>query len=218
MQNTSIRIWDLPTRLFHWALAVCVVSLVVTAKMNAMDWHFRLGYCVLALLVFRIVWGLVGGYWSRFKSFLFTPGQFARHLSGKEEHSAGHSPLGALSVFALLLALVVQVATGLTSDDEISVSGPLTRFVSGDLVSTATWWHAKIGQYLLYVLVGLHVLAIAVYALRGKKLVGPMVTGDKQLPATTRPSRDSAATRITALILLAAAGGLAWWVSTLGSF
>ena len=218
MQNTSIRIWDLPTRLFHWALAVCVVSLVVTAKMNAMDWHFRLGYCVLALLVFRIVWGLVGGYWSRFKSFLFTPGQFARHLSGKEEHSAGHSPLGALSVFALLLALVVQVATGLTSDDEISVSGPLTRFVSGDLVSTATWWHAKIGQYLLYVLVGLHVLAIVVYALRGKKLVGSMVTGDKQLPATTRPSRDSAATRITALILLGASGGLAWWVSTLGSF
>ena len=218
MQNTSIRIWDLPTRLFHWALAVCVVSLVVTAKMNAMDWHFRLGYCVLALLVFRIVWGLVGGYWSRFKSFLFTPGQFARHLSGKEEHSAGHSPLGALSVFALLLALVVQVATGLTSDDEISVSGPLTRFVSGDLVSTATWWHAKIGQYLLYVLVGLHVLAIVVYALRGKKLVGSMVTGDKQLPATTRPSRDSAATRITALILLGATGGLAWWVSTLGSF
>ena len=218
MQNTSIRIWDLPTRLFHWALAVCVVSLVVTAKMNAMDWHFRLGYCVLALLVFRIVWGLVGGYWSRFKSFLFTPGQFARHLSGKEEHSAGHSPLGALSVFALLLALVVQVATGLTSDDEISVSGPLTRFVSGDLVSTATWWHAKIGQYLLYVLVGLHVLAIVVYALRGKKLVGSMVTGDKQLPASTRPSRDSAATRITALILLGAAGGLAWWVSTLGSF
>ena len=162
MQNTSIRIWDLPTRLFHWVLAACVVSLVITAKMNAMDWHFRLGYCVLALLVFRIVWGLVGGYWSRFKSFLFTPGQFARHLSGKEDHSAGHSPLGALSVFALLLALVVQVATGLTSDDEISVSGPLTRFVSGDLVSTATWWHAKIGQYLLYVLVGMHVLAIVI--------------------------------------------------------
>ncbi|QIL82195.1 cytochrome B [Diaphorobacter sp. HDW4A] len=217
MPNTSVRIWDLPTRLFHWALAICMVSLVVTAKLNAMDWHFRLGYCVLALLVFRVMWGLVGGYWSRFKSFLFTPSQFARHLAGKEDHSTGHSPIGALSVFTLLLALVLQVMTGLMSDDEISVSGPLTRFVSGELVSTATWWHAKIGQYLIYVLVGLHVLAIVVYAVRGKKLLAPMITGDKQLPAATRASSDSAATRIAALVLLGAAGGFAWWVSTLGS-
>ena len=218
MPHTSVRIWDLPTRLFHWTLAACVVALVVTAKLNAMDWHFRLGYCVLALLVFRVVWGLVGGYWSRFKSFLFTPGQFARHLAGKEDHSAGHSPLGALSVFALLLALILQVTTGLMSDDEISVSGPLARHVSGELVSTATWWHARIGQYLLYVLLGLHVLAILVYAVRGKKLVGPMITGDKQLPSATPSSRDSAGTRVAALVLLAAAGAFAWWVSTLGSF
>ncbi|QNP47090.1 cytochrome b/b6 domain-containing protein [Diaphorobacter aerolatus] len=218
MPNQSVRIWDLPTRLFHWALALCVVALVVSAKMNAMDWHFRFGYSVLALLAFRLVWGIFGGYWSRFTSFLHTPGQFARHISGKEDHSTGHSPLGALSVFALLLVLILQVASGLMSDDEISVSGPLTRFVSGEWVSTATWWHAKIGQYLIYVLVGLHVLAIVLYAVRGKKLVGPMITGDKQLPATVRPSRDNAGTRFAGLLVLAACTGLAWWVSTLGSF
>ena len=217
MQPTTIRIWDLPTRLFHWTLVVGVVGLVVSAKMNAMDWHFRLGYCVMALLVFRLVWGLVGGHWSRFTSFLFTPGQFARHLSGKEDHSTGHSPVGALSVLVLLAVLIAQVVSGLMSDDEIFASGPLTRFVSGDWVSTATWWHAQIGQYLLYGLVALHVLAIVVYALRGKKLVGPMITGDKQHPSGTRASRDSAATRITAVVLLAAAGCLAWWIASLGS-
>lgn len=218
MQHISIRIWDLPTRLFHWVLAIAVVGLVVTAKTGAMDWHFRLGYVVLALLAFRLVWGLVGGYWSRFSSFLYTPGQFARHFSGKEDLSNGHSPLGALSVIALLLVLILQVLSGLMSDDEISVSGPLTRFVPGEWVSTATWWHADVGQYLIYALVGLHVLAIVVYALRGKRLVGPMITGDKQLPPATRPSRDNAATRIAAFVVAAAAGGLAWWVSGLGSF
>lgn len=218
MQNTSVRIWDLPTRLFHWVLAICVVALVVSAKMNAMDWHFRLGYATLALLLFRLVWGLMGGYWSRFARLFYTPSQVADHVSGRQDHSTGHSPLGALSVIALLAVLCLQVASGLTSDDEISVSGPLTRFVSGEWVSTATWWHASIGQYLIYALVALHVLAIIVYALRGKKLVGPMITGDKLLPPETRSSRDSAATRLYALVLLACALGVAWWISTLGSF
>ncbi len=206
MSHTTVRIWDLPTRLFHWALTICVVALVVSAKMNAMDWHFRLGYAVLALLVFRLIWGVVGGYWSRYASI------------AQRASEAGHSLQGWLSVFALLLVLCLQVASGLMSDDEISVSGPLTRFVSGEWVSTATWWHAKIGQYLIYALVGLHVLAVLIYALRGKKLLGAMFTGDKSLPDGTKPSRDSALTRITALVLLAATVGLAWWVSTLGSF
>ncbi|WP_353235632.1 cytochrome b/b6 domain-containing protein [Diaphorobacter ruginosibacter] len=218
MPKTSVRIWDLPTRLFHWILAACVIALVVSAKMNAMDCHFLLGYAVLALLLFRLVWGVFGGYWSRFASFMYTPAQFARYLSGKEDHGAGHSPMGALSVLALLAVLCLQVASGLMSDDEISVSGPLTRFVSGEWVSTATWWHARLGQYLLYALVALHVLAIAIYALRGKKLVGPMITGDKQLPPETRASRDSVATRLAALVLMACAAGVGWWVSTLGSF
>ena len=98
---STVRIWDLPTRLFHWLLAASVVALVVTAKVggNAMVWHFRLGYVVLALLAFRLVWGLVGGRWSRFASFVPTPGRLWRYLRGSsaEAESAGHSPLGALS-------------------------------------------------------------------------------------------------------------------------
>ena len=82
---TTVRIWDLPTRLFHWALAACIVGLVVTAKVGgeAMNWHFRLAYAVFTLLVFRLLWGLVGGHWSRFASFFPTPGRLARHFGGR---------------------------------------------------------------------------------------------------------------------------------------
>ena len=98
----AVRIWDLPTRLFHWSLAICVIALVVTAKVggDAMNWHFRLGYAVFTLLLFRLLWGLVGGHWSRFASFFPTPGRLARYLGGRAtaHDTAGHNPLGALSV------------------------------------------------------------------------------------------------------------------------
>ena len=115
-----VRIWDLPTRLFHWLLAACVIGLVVTAKVGgeAMNWHLRLGYAVFGLLVFRLLWGLVGGHWSRFASFVPTPGRLARYLGGRASaaDTAGHNPLGALSVLAMLAVLGLQVATGLMAD------------------------------------------------------------------------------------------------------
>lgn len=217
----KVRIWDLPTRLFHWLLAAAVIALVVTAKIggNAMNWHLLLGHGVLALLLFRLLWGLVGGRWSRFASFIHAPSTLLRHLrgQGRTGDSAGHSPLGALSVFAMLAVLVAQVGSGLLSDDEIAFSGPLSRFVSGDTVALATAYHAHWGQYLLYALVALHLLAILFYAWRGRGLVRAMVTGDKQLPERLPASRDTAATRLLALALAAAAGLGAWWVQQLGT-
>jgi cytochrome b len=218
-----VRVWDFPTRAFHWALALAVVGSVISAKLggNAMTWHFRFGYAVLALLAFRIVWGLVGGRWSRFSSFLYAPGTLWRYLRGQtrpgERLDVGHSPLGALSVFALLAVLAVQLGTGLVSDDEIANLGPLNRFVSSDIALAATGWHKHYGEYLLLGLVGLHVAAIGWYELaRRRKLVGPMVQGDKLLPPGTPASRDDALARVLALVLWAAALGLAWWVSSLG--
>ena len=123
----KIRVWDLPTRLFHWALVACVVGLVATAYMRrrGMDWHARIGYAVLTLLLFRLVWGLVGGRWSRFASFLYAPAASWRYLRGQPhpDHLVGHNPLGAGSVFAMLLVLLAQVATGLVGDDEIAFRG-----------------------------------------------------------------------------------------------
>lgn len=216
----TVRIWDLPTRLFHWALVVCVVSLVVTAEIggNAMVWHFRLGYTVLALLLFRLVWGFVGGHWSRFGTFLSSPARALRYLRGSHEPAdlVGHNPAGAWSVLALLLLLAAQVGSGLMSDDEIAFAGPLTRFVSGASVELATAYHTEIGKLLLLALVTLHVLSIVFYAVKkNQALVPAMLSGDKQLPMPAPAARDDAWTRLGALLLFALCAALAWWVSRL---
>ncbi len=215
-----IRIWDLPTRLFHWSLAACVIALVVTAKVggNAMNWHFRLGYAVFALLLFRLLWGVVGGHWSRFASFFPTPGRLSRFLGGRATaaDTAGHNPLGALSVLAMLTVLALQVGSGLMTDDEIAFAGPLTPLVSGETVSSMSGWHAGWGQYLVIGLVALHVLSIVVYLLRRNNLITPMLLGDKRLAEPVPPARDSAGTRLLALLLLGVAAGVVWWVVQLG--
>lgn len=209
----KIRVWDLPTRLFHWTLAICVIGLVVTGQIGgaAMDWHFRLGYTVLTLLLFRLVWGLVGGHWSRFSSFLFSPTSVMRYLRGQStvEHTTGHNPLGAGSVLAMLLFLLLQVGTGLVSDDEIATSGPLTRFVPSSLVSQATAYHTEVGKIILLVLIALHVAAILFYFWRKREnLVRPMLLGDKVVSQPVPASRDDARSRALAVLLLALGAGL----------
>jgi len=216
-----VRVWDLPTRLFHWLLALAVIGSVVSAKAGAMQWHFRLGYLVLALLAFRVLWGLVGGRWSRFASFVYAPGTLRDYLRGRAAPEArldvGHSPTGALSVFALLGLLAVQVGTGLVADDEIANQGPLNRYASSDTVVAATAWHESWGQYLLITLVLLHVVAIAWYRVKKRvDLVQPMLRGDKLLPEGTPASADGLAHRGLALLLLAACAALAVWVARQG--
>jgi cytochrome b len=219
--RTAVRVWDLPTRVFHWVLALTIVASVTSAKIagNAMVWHMRFGYVVFALLAFRLLWGLVGGRWSRFASFAYGPDTLWRYLRGRSgpgEHlEVGHNPLGSLSVWALLTLLAAQVATGLVADDEIASTGPLNRFVSGGVASRATHWHKDYGQWLLLALVALHLAAIVFYLVRKKRnLVRPMLLGDKVLPRGTPASRDTAGTRLLALLLAAlCAGAVAWVVS-----
>jgi cytochrome b len=216
-----IRVWDLPTRLFHWSLFACVVALVATAKIggNAMVWHLRLGHAVLALLLFRLLWGCVGGHWSRFGSFLYHPRDVLAYLRGRGRpaFSVGHSPIGALSVFAMLGVLALQVASGLSSDDEIAFAGPLTRFISGDLVGLASSYHKGWGQWLVIGLVALHVAAVLFYLWgRRQNLIRPMLAGDKALAQPMAASRDDTGSRLLALCLAAACAGIAFWVSGLG--
>lgn len=221
--SVAVRVWDLPTRLFHWTLAVAMVGAVVTAKIggNAMVWHFRLGYLIATLVIFRLLWGLVGGRWSRFASFIHGPRTVWRYLRGQvqpgEALEVGHNPLGALSVFALLGFIAVQVGTGLVADDEIANIGPLNRFVSTEAGLEATSWHKEYGQWILIALVVLHVAAIVVHrVVKRHDLVGPMWRGDKLLPPGTPGSADGVGQRVMALVLALACGALMAWVSALG--
>lgn len=219
---SRIRVWDLPTRVFHWLLVACIVCLVITGYRggDAMNWHARFGYAVLALLLFRIVWGFVGGRWSRFASFIYAPRSVVAYLRGQAhpDHLVGHTPLGAGSVFAMLLVLLGQVATGLIGDDEISFTGPLNRFVSSAQGLGATWYHKNVGQWLLLGLVVLHIGAVLFYLVkRRQNLIGAMVSGDKEVGDATVSSRDDALTRVTAAVLLAACAGAVAWLAGLGT-
>lgn len=212
----TVRIWDLPTRLFHWLLAACVVGLVITGNVggNAMVWHFRMGYAVLTLLLFRLCWGFVGGHWSRWSQLSLSPTRVLAYLRGRLDATPGHNPLGSWSLLVMLLWLLLQVASGLVSDDEIANAGPLSALVSGATVSAATAWHKGLGKSLLIALVVVHVAAIAWYRFRkGQALLAAMVHGDKTEAATVIASRDGWPHRaLAALLLLASAAAVRWLI------
>lgn len=218
----AVRVWDLPTRLFHWSLALCVVGSFTSVKIggNAMTWHLGFGYAVFALLAFRLVWGFVGGRWSRFASFVYSPATLLRYLRRQgrsDEHlDVGHTPLGSASVFAMLLFLSAQVASGLFADDEIATTGPLNKFVSGATGLLFTGYHRNIGQWVLLGLVLLHVAAILTFRLRLRTdLIGPMISGDKLLAAGVPASDDDSASRALAVMLLTACAAVVAGIVTI---
>lgn len=213
----SLRIWDLPTRLFHWLLAISITGALVTINLGGgwMDWHVRFGIASFVLILFRLVWGLIGPRYARFSQFIASPSKTIAYLrvSNAPRH-AGHNPLGAWSVFAMLLLFLFQSATGLFANDDVMTQGPLVQFVSNDTVDLLTRLHG-LTEYVLYALIGLHLGAIAFYSLRGEALVQPMVTGDvptHTLPSGTQSARDDWRVRLGALVLATALGILAWWL------
>ncbi|MCF7766063.1 cytochrome b/b6 domain-containing protein [Achromobacter pulmonis] len=221
MQNNrlAIRIWDLPTRLFHWALVVCIVGAFVSVKLGGlyMDWHVRFGCAALGLIIFRVLWGLIGPRYARFTQFVRGPLAVARYLKGAAA-PAGHNPLGALSVLALLLAIGFQAVSGLFTTDDIMTQGPLFGHVSESTASLLTSWH-KLNEWVIIGLVALHLLAVAWYALvRRKRLVRAIITGNvdpKDVPPGTVPTQDGLAVWLRALLLGACVTGLVLWIRSL---
>lgn len=218
----TVRIWDLPTRLFHGLLALCFAGLIITGNIggNAMLWHFRLGYAVFGLLLFRFAWGFMGGHWSRWSQLPLSPGSVRAYLGGQSgaAHRAGHNPLGSWSVLTLLLFLSLQVATGLVSDDEIANMGPLSSLAPGNWVALATSWHKHWGKLILILLVSLHLLAIAWYSWRQRQaLVPAMWHGDKQLDTPLPASRDQSGSRWLAAVVMLLASIVAALVVASGS-
>ncbi len=175
-----ITIWDLPTRVFHWVLVICVAGAFVSVNIggNAMVWHGRFGLTVLGLLVFRVIWGFVGSTYARFSQFVRGPGAIKAYLRG-EWQGEGHNPLGALSVLGLLGTLALLVSTGLFANDDIAFEGPLYSLVGKDLSDKLVGIHRLI-EPLIILLVVAHVGAIGFYArIKKQNLIKPMITGWK---------------------------------------
>ena len=181
----SILVWDLPTRLFHWLLVGSMFFMIFSAKQGGawMAWHLRCGLFILSLLAFRIFWGFVGSDTARFASF-FKPSQIPRYLRHEisENEQAGHNPLGALMVVAMIVVIGIQIITGLFSMDVNAYvyNGYLSRF-AGNYAETFRNIHANIVPLLL-LMIALHVLAVLVYLfVRKNNLIHPMITGRKKL-------------------------------------
>lgn len=211
------RAWDLPVRLFHWALVLLVVGSVASALTggNAMVWHMRCGYAILALVLFRVLWGLAGSSTARFTDFLYGPKRVAGFagalLKKRDAHYLGHNPLGGWMVLVLLAALLFQAGSGLFANDDIAVEGPLYPFIGKDLSDRLTSLH-RLNVKLLYGLVALHVAAVLFHWFaRGENLVRPMFSGDKRVPPGTPgvPARIAGAGRAA---VFAAASALAVWL------
>lgn len=190
-EPTTLRralVWDLPTRLFHWLLAGAVIGAYWTGEFGGFDktWHMRFGYAVLALVVFRILWGLFGSRTARFASFLRGPSAvwaYLRTFGSRRAHPTDtHNPMGALSVIALLLAVLAQAGSGLFADDDILTQGPLNGLISSGVDSLANRTHG-LAVWFIIALVVLHLAAIAYYRIyKRENLVTAMVTGRRDLP------------------------------------
>lgn len=213
MSARSIRVWDLPVRLTHWALVLCIVGLYATGEYGwlTMQWHFWFGYGALALVLFRVLWGLVGSEHARFGDFVRGPRAIVAYLRERKS-TIGHNPLGALAVLAMLALLLAQSVSGLFSNDEIEWFGPLSERISMEASAAWTDWH-HLGQKLLLGLIVLHLLAIAGYRLlRREDLVGPMLSGRKQRADGVDARWRSPWLALCLFLLCAAAvAGVAWW-------
>jgi cytochrome b len=211
--SVTIQVWDLPLRLFHWLLALSVVSAIVTGELggNLIDWHGRIGVLVLGLLVFRIIWGFVGSTHARFANFFPTPAKIAAYFKGQWQ-GHGHNPLGALSVIALLGVLAALVGTGLFANDDIAFNGPLFNLVSKSLSDKLSGLHS-LSFNVLTALIALHIAAIIFYV-RVKKhnLVAPMLTGKKVVPIDRAITVSNAGVR-RLLVALMISGVVVWGVN-----
>lgn len=192
-KTTSVRIWDLPVRLFHWLLVLGIGFSWFTAETggNWMIWHERCGILLLSLILFRLVWGVVGSDTARFARFLGAPRQALQHLHEVRDqqtaYHAGHNPLGGWMVVALLLLVLFQAITGLFANDDIMTEGPLSGLVSGKTSDWLTGLH-HLGFNLLLLLVGVHVVAILFYRLAKRtNLIKAMVTGSADWPLAQQP-------------------------------
>lgn len=179
----KMRVWDLPTRLFHWALFVLITLLFVTAYAGRMDAHAAMGQAVLVLVVFRFSWGFIGSQTARFSDFVKGPSAIRSYLAGGQSGTLGHNPLGAAMVLALLATILVQALSGLFSSDGIGFDGPFANLISSVASDSVASLHVTLA-YVIAGLVAIHIVAVLLHwMLRGENLIVPMFSGKKWVQA-----------------------------------
>lgn len=206
-----VRVWDLPTRLFHWLTVALVAAAYATWQLNRMDWHAWVGEILLALLLFRLLWGIFGSDTARFSRFLAAPRTALRHLARllrrEPDHQAGHNPAGGWMVVLLLLILLGETLTGIFVNNDIADVGPLTAMTPAAVADAIDALHAILWNVLLAA-IALHLAAIVAYAVaKGQNLLLPMVTGTKVLPQEV--PQPGLASPLRAVLLLAVSAGAA---------
>lgn len=210
--TSQVYVWDIPTRVFHWTLLALIGFQWASAEIGGflMDYHLLCGYAILALVLFRVLWGFVGSHHSRFATFLrgipATLGYLKAMKSGSAERHLGHNPLGGWMILALLAFVGALGATGLFANDDVMTEGPLMKLVSKDVSDVLTSVH-HLGFNILLALVALHVVAIYAHLVfKRENLVRPMLTGRKEA-AAGQSAQERIASPLLALALLALCGG-----------
>ncbi|MBV9884339.1 MAG: cytochrome b/b6 domain-containing protein [Sphingomonadaceae bacterium] len=210
MSRETVVVWDLPTRLFHWAIVLLVPALWWTHQIDRLDLHILLGEIMLGLVLFRLIWGVIGGSTARFTSFLRGPGTVLRYLRGRGTAIFGHNPAGGWSVIVMLLLLAVQVGLGLFVSDEDGLNtGPLSHLVSYESARTLADRHETV-FYILLGFIAFHVGAILYYQLvRRDRLVGPMLSGRRAAPES---GEAMIAAPLWRFVLAAALAAILTWI------
>lgn len=207
---TATPVWDIPVRLFHWTLVLLIGFSWLSGEMEWMDWHMYSGYSVLALVLFRVLWGFVGSTHARFSDFIYGPGALIAYVrtlpSRTAAKFAGHNPLGGISVMMVLLCVLVQAGTGMFANDDILYEGPLYKHVSKELSDLLTTIH-KYNFDVLLTLIVVHVSAVLYYLLyKSENLIKPMFTGRKHLPPGAAPAEMRSVWLALVLLAVCAAG------------
>lgn len=211
----TVTVWDLPTRLFHWTLVILMIAQWLTAENSeTMDYHVWGGYAVLALVLFRLIWGFVGSDTARFGDFLRGPGaalEYAKALRrGETPHYLGHNPMGGWSIVAMLALLLIQAGTGLFANDDILIEGPLYAWVSKGTSDWLTSIH-KLSFNLLLLVIAVHISAVLFYLLvKRENLIHPMLSGRKRLPPTLVSSAPRIVSPWLGLTVFAVAVAAVW--------
>lgn len=211
-------VWDLPVRVIHWSLLLCVVGAWLTREIEGdwFAWHTRLGYAVLLLVITRLLWGFVGTRHARFASFVRGPASIMRYLRGDASSTAsapvGHNPLGALMVLALLGLLLIQALTGLFANDQIMETGPLFGYVSSTTSDALTTVHKQVFD-LIVAAVFIHVAAALFYLwVKHDNLILPMLTGRKSADRVPAGEEIRSSRTAVAVAILIALGAVLYWV------